>query len=216
MQDQGQIEVGKLVSDGRIDEIADKFMKLSDSPDLKKVFNAYSDEEKQVIGLSMTQKLFDDKLGIGSKNSDGTYNVDPKYADALIKTWESIQGHKGLNEIMNKEQIKGIKEAAEYAQTLKDVSNVPAIGFRKKLLHGLISAFYLARGWMPGGIQNAIEAAHGPVAQTKAYYAAIDKLINEEGLLEKNLPIKISDFVALLAKGSGQAIDKTIETTLNE
>jgi len=200
LDSQSKIDVSKLVTEGRFDEIADKFFALGkkDDANLVKIVSEFTPEEKQVVGLSIAKDMFKEELPLVALNKDGTYNVGQEFADAMVNTWSKIKDNKALNQVMTEEQMQGLKNAAEYAQTLKNVTNVPDSGV-KRILHGVTSLLYFAKGWLPGGISHAISAASSQVEKTKLYYDAIDKLL-EEGL-KKNNAIKVGDFLKQITSG---------------
>lgn len=195
----------KTVNDGRLDQIADRFTQMADSPELEKTLNAFSPEEKNVIGLSITKGLFDAKLPVAALNANGTYKIAPEFAETLIDTFNKVSENKALQKILTPEQLSSFKAAATYAEKTGDLSEVPAAGWHR-LMNGLISVFYFARGWMPGGVRNAIDAASASGEKTLLYYKAVQDLL-DEGTLKPNGRILMGDLMTKILPGVGQATD---------
>ena len=202
MEQQTHLDLLKTVNDGRLDEIAGRFIKMADSPELVKTLAAFSPDEKNVIGMSIAKGMFDEKLPVAALNPDGTYKIAPEFATTLIETSQKVAENKALQQILSPDQLTALKQAADFAMKMEDTSQVPAAGFHR-LMNGLISVFYFARGWMPGGIRNAIEAASGAGEKTLLYYDAVGQLI-EQGFLKKNVPIRIGDLIKAILPGVGQ------------
>lgn len=201
LQSQTHLDLLKTVNDGRLDQIADRYIKMADSPELEKTLGAFSPEEKNVIGLSITKGLFDANLPVAALNQNGTYKVAPEFASTLIDTYAKISENKALQKILSPEQLSSLKQAANFAEKAENLNEVPPAGYHR-LMNGLISVFYFARGWMPGGVRNAVEAASSAGEKTLLYYKAVQDLL-DEGALKPNARIMIGDLMNKLLPGAG-------------
>lgn len=204
-----QARIQDIVGDARLDQIAQRLIKAADNPELEKTLDAFTPEEKNMIGLSIAKGLFDEKLPVAAQNADGTYKIAPEFAETLIKFGETMDNNKALQKILSPEQLKALDSAVTFAEKTKDLSEVPPAGFHR-VMNGLISIFYLARGWMPGAARNAVEAAQTSGEKTLLYYGAMQDMI-EQGLVTKNKRIMIGDLMKLLLPGAGQALPNTLE-----
>lgn len=207
LKGQTQQDLLKTVNDGRLDQIAERFTKMADSPELTKTLEAFSPEEKNIIGLSIAKGLFDQKLPVAALNQDGSYKIAPEFAATLIDVGAKIQDNKALQKVMSPEQLSALQSAVKFAEKTEDLSAVPAAGYHR-LMNGLISMFYFARGWVPGGVRNAIDAASGSGEKTLLYYSAVQDLLSE-GLLQKNKQIMVGDLMKVLLPGVGQVTADT-------
>lgn len=200
---QGNLDIAKAVNDGRMSDIADKFYKLKDSPDLSKILSALSPEERQVVGLSIGQKVLDNKVPVASLNKDGTYKINSGFAKAVVDTYDDIASNRTLNSVLTDEQLNGLKQAAD---SVRNLTEVPVTGM-KRILHGILAVVYGAKGFFGAAIQHGVQGVSAPAVESKAYYEAVDNLI-DQGLLEGNKRILVGDFLKKLLPLAGQAFDK--------
>lgn len=208
LQGQTYDDLLKTVNDGRLDQISERFIKMVDSPELEKTLAAFTPEEKNVIGLSIARGIFDEKLPVAAQNLDGTYKVSPEFASTLIEIGTKIKENKALVKVMSPEQLSALEDAVKFAQKTEDLSDVPAAGFQR-LLNGTIAMFYFARGWVPGAIRNAIDAASASGENTYLYYSAVEDLLSQ-GVLKKNKRIMIGDLMKVVLPGAGQVSTEAV------
>lgn len=193
-----QIDLTKMVDDTRLGDISNKFTKLKDSPELEKIMQSFTPDEKNVIGLSITKDLFKKELPVFIKSEDGSFKLEDGYADAVLKTWGEIQGNKALQKLFTPDQLTAFETAAKDAEKLKDVSF-------KNDEHGLanvarvfVSLFYANRGWVPGALSNIGKVLKSG-SDTKLFRDTINEMV-KDGSLRKNVAYTIDDWLNIIAR----------------
>jgi hypothetical protein len=204
LQETGEaVNVLEKATAGRFDEIADWFSKNAGNKDFELAFSNLKPEEQKLAAMSVFKNMFDTELEVAIKNADGTFTVNPEFVKMFSEAWETAQKSPTLLKTFDDGQRTLMESAAEFATAAGDLGHAPE-NVVKRLLNGVMAAFYLERGWIPGTIRNTINAFKG--TENKKFYEAMEKAV-ELGWVEANTPITIGNFVKKFLPVAGQALD---------
>jgi hypothetical protein len=193
---QTQLDVMKVVNDGRLDQISQKFAKLKDSPELAQVVSTMSPEEKSIVGLSITKDAYNAEMPVLKRLSDGKYSMDKGFADAILKAVDAVEINKALEGLFTPEQIAEFDKVAKAAESLRTATTEIGGEGLANLLRLFVSAFYFKRGWIPGSlakISQTMKSVSDQVELNRVLREAI-----ESGMVEKNKMYKLGDILQMI------------------
>ena len=193
---QTQLDVMKVVNDGRLDQIAEKFTKLKNSPDFDKIVSAMTPEEKSLIALSVGKDVYKAELPVATHLGDGKFKVEEGFADAILKTADTFKANKSLEKLLTPEQIAEMDVVTKMAENIKDASYNADGETLANFLRVFASAFYFKRGWLPGALAKVSNIAKSLSDQVEMNRALRDMV--EQGLTKKGKIYTIGELMDLL------------------
>ena len=198
LSQQTQLDVMKVVNDGRLDQIAERFTKLKDSGDIAKIVSTMTPEEKSLVALSVGKDVYKAELPVATHLGDGKFKIEEGIADAVIKTADTFASNKSLQSLLTPEQITEMDLVAKMAENIKGASYDASGETLANFLRLFVSAFYFKRGWIPGALSKAsqtLKSVSDQVEMNRALREMID-----QGLTKKGKVYTIGELVQMLPK----------------
>jgi len=203
----GKLDLGKFIEKGDFGGIADgMYSLLKKSPkDVEAVIGKMTAEEKQVVGLSMTRRMYDEGMEVMTKKADGSFDVKKAMVDATVKTWDDVSkaiqksGDDTLYDMFDAGQLESMRLASQMATNFNNVNDMP-VGAAKRLLDAIMTGIYAKYGQIGSAARTGVQVFKPNTVSKVDYMKSIDELI-DSGLLEKNGRIIVSDLINLAKTG---------------
>lgn len=199
--------VGKLVDNGKINDISRELLKIDKTSDFEKVLGAFSPEEKNLVGLALAHRAFIGDVPLGVVDKNGDVVVNKEFATKFIDTIDKITANKPLRSLLTDTQYKGLKEASDLVRM---GTQIPA-GDMARLVHAGLAALYGGNHYFAGATYQATQVFKANLDNPESYNV-IENLIKINALKTNarfvlgDLIKKAANVVAQMGHASGEAL----------
>ncbi len=205
-EEKAQINLAELVDKGDFESISRNWDKITKNQEFTEAIKLLKPDERKLIGGSLWRKMFEENTPLITINENGSVNFE-HFANSFKEAFAQMKkvggGKKAdlLEDLYSKSQINDLFKAEKMLKGYENIKELPK-GDVKSFVHGVLGVVYSTFGakYIGAIMRHGVEAVSQPTR--REFYRAVDKLI-EEGLLNKNLRIKVGDILRLLELPAG-------------
>jgi len=200
----GKLDITEAIKKSDFNEFGDSLINIlkKHGTEIQPYVAKLDDTQKQIAGLSLTHKLFEENKVLALFDEQGNFSVDDTFKETLIKSAADIKkiqlasGSKTVFGLLDESVVDGIDRMVQNISRERMIQNLEPITIQPFIDFAMGSIYTYSR-WFPGA-QMRFQNALGEIADQ----AAIKELIRAEveRFGQKNTMMKIGDFLQIMAK----------------